>query len=363
MSDDLGVIRRRLLQFAEGEAQASPLYAHLAGQAAGDDEVMGLLAAAPPDEARPTLLLAVAHRLLAASPVHPLSRYYPSMGGFDGVDAQTWPTFRSFLLERADAVRELCRTRFTQTNEVQRAALVYPVIADIAKRARSPIALLEVGCSAGLLLGMDRYRYEYLFDGERFAAGPAKAPVGLHCAINGRGFTAPPKKLAIGGRIGLDRAPVDLTDEDQLAWLEACIWTDQLDRVRLLHTAAAAQRRDPPELVAGDAVNDLPAVAARLPAELPLVVLTSHTVIYFAEPRRAEFVAALGELARERPLWWVSSGPYEGGMDLVALGRDELSYRNSGQSTLAVTQWVDGAPQARVVAQHHHHGKRMTWLG
>ncbi|MGH3467845.1 MAG: DUF2332 family protein, partial [Thermocrispum sp.] len=96
---------------------------------------------------------------------------------------------------------------------------------------------------------------------------------------------------------------------------------------------------------------------------LPLVVLTSHAVIYFAEPRRAEFVAALGELARERAVRWVASGPYEGGIDLVAPGRDELSYRASGQSTLAVTQWVDGTPQARVVAQHQHHGKRMIWLG
>ncbi|MGH3431679.1 MAG: DUF2332 family protein, partial [Thermocrispum sp.] len=199
MSDDLELIQRRLRTFAESEAQASPLYAHLAAQIAEDDEVAGLLAAAPLDEARPVLLLAVAHRLLAADPVHPLSRYYPSIGGFDGVDGQTWPVFRGFLMERADAVRELCRTRFTQTNEIQRAAVLYPVIAGVATRARSPIALLEVGCSAGLLLGLDRYRYDYLFAGERFAAGPAKAPVGLHCAVTaaaGAGFAAPPKKLA-----------------------------------------------------------------------------------------------------------------------------------------------------------------------
>lgn len=362
MSDELELIKRRLRTFADAEAAASPLYGLLAAGAAEDDEVAGLLAAAPIDEARPTLLLAVAHRLLAADPVHPLSRYYPTLSGFDGVDAETWPLFREFLLSRADAVRELCRTRYTQTNEVMRAALVYPAIAGVAKAARAPIALLEVGCSAGLLLGLDRYRYEYLYGGEKLTAGPAKAPVGLHCSVDGAAFPPPPKKLAIGARLGLDRAPVDLADEEQLAWLEACVWADQLDRVRLLRTAALAQRAAPPELLTGDAVDDLAAAAARLPAELPLVVLTSHAVIYFDKPRRAEFVAALGELARERPLWWVASGPYEGGIDLVAPGRDELSYRNSGQSTLAVTHWVDTTPQARILAQTHHHGRRMTWL-
>lgn len=359
---DLELIKRRLRTFADAESAASPLYGHLAAGAAEDDEVAGLLAAAPIDEARPTLLLAVAHRLLAADPVHPLSRYYPTLGGFDGVDAETWPMFREFLLSRAEAVRELCRTRFTQTNEVMRAALVYPAIAGVAKAVRLPIALLEVGCSAGLLLGLDRYRYEYLYGGEKFTAGPAKAPVGLHCSVDGAAFPPPPKKLAIGARLGLDRAPVDLADEEQLAWLEACVWADQLDRVRLLRTAALAQRAAPPEMLTGDAVDDLAAAAARLPAELPLVVLTSHAVIYFDKPRRAEFVAALGELARERPLWWVASGPYEGGIDLVAPNRDDLSYRNSGQSTLAVTHWTDNTPKARILAQTQHHGRRMTWL-
>jgi hypothetical protein len=361
--DPLAVVRQRLRTFAEAEAQTSPLYAHLAGQAAEDDEVAGLLLAAPLNHARPTLLLAAVHRLLAAAPVHPLSRYYPTMGGFDGVDDRTWPLFRSFVLERADEVRRLCATRFTQTNEVQRSALLYPAVAAVAKRARSPIALLEVGTSAGLLLGLDRYRYEYSFRADKFTAGPAKAALSLSCAVDGDGFTQPPKKLAVGARLGLDQAPVDLADEEQFAWLEACVWPDQLERVRLLHTAAAVQRRDPPELMTGDAVDDLPAAVGRLPGDLPLVVLTSHATTYLERPRREQFVATLTELARQRPLWWVASGPYESGIDLVVPGRDGLSYRASGLSTLAVTEWVDGQPRGRVLAQHAHHGKRMTWLG
>ncbi|SFQ18559.1 hypothetical protein SAMN05421810_10586 [Amycolatopsis arida] len=367
MSDLLAEIRHRLREFASTEAAgASPLYEHLAERAAEDDAVASLLAAAPPADARPTLLLAAAHRLVQAEPAHPLSRYYPSLGGSDGVDGQTWPLFRAFLLERADKVRELVSTRFTQTNEVRRAALLYPAVSLAARQAGGRVALLEVGCSAGLLLGLDRFNYRYHCPGgEQLVAGPAKAAVGLHCALEVAGGAAPPKlpkKLSVGARLGLDRAPVDAGDEEELAWLEACVWADQPERIRLLRTAALAQRKDPPELVAGDAVDDLAAAAGRLPAELPLLVITSHVLPYLPERRRVEFVGALRDLAVRRPLWWISDEGYEAAMAHVLPGRDDLALARTGRSVLGLATWVDGELRAQVLARTSSHGQRMTWV-
>lgn len=364
---DLDAVRRRLRRFAAHEAAGhSPLYEHLAAKAAEDDDVAALLTAASGNDAHATLLLAAAHRLIQADPIHPLSRYYPSLGGSDGVDADTWPLFRSFLLERADRVRELVRSRFTQTNEVGRAAVLYPAVAAVAKRAGGPVGLLEVGCSAGLLLGMDKFSYQYQCDGgEQLAAGPAKAAVGLHCALSlGEGATLPkvPKKLAVGARVGLDRSPVDASDEDELAWLEACVWADQPERVRLLRTAAAAQRKYPPDLVKGDAVADLDSAARRVPAELPLVVYTSHVLGYLPEQQRADFVDALRALAAERPLWWVTAEGYEGALQQVLPGREELSYGLTGQVSLGVVRWDGPVARAEVLALASTHGQRMTWL-
>ncbi|MFD9896487.1 DUF2332 domain-containing protein [Amycolatopsis sp. NPDC059027] len=364
----LDEIKRRLRTFAEVEARGvSPLYDHLATQAAEDDDVAGLLTDARGGEARGTLLLATAHRLVQADPIHPLSRYYPSVGGFDGVDADTWPLFRSFLLERAERAREIIGTRFTQTNEVRRAALLYPALAQVAKEAKR-FALLEVGCSAGLLLGLDRFAYRYQCDGgEQLVAGPAKASVGLHCAIDvAPGAVLPklPKKLTIGARAGLDRAPVDLRDEEELAWLEACVWADQPDRLRLLRTAAAEQARHTPELVAGDAVDDLDAAASRLPDALPLVVLTSHALAYLG-PRRAAFVEALAALAERRPVWWVSEEAYGVGLEAVLPGRDDLARDADGSGglcVLGVVRWEGGKPDAQALARTAPHGQRMTWL-
>ncbi|MDV6013880.1 DUF2332 domain-containing protein [Haloechinothrix sp. LS1_15] len=365
-SERLAELAERLRRFAENEAAGwSPLYEHLAAQAADDEDIAGLLTAAPAEQARPTLLFAAAHRLVQAEPLHPLSRYYPTLGGFDGVDRETWPLFREFLLERAERARELIAHRRTQTNEVGRAALLYPAVALAAKEAGGPVALLEVGCSAGLLLGMDRFSYRYLCDGgEQLTAGPAKASVGLHCSLEfgSAGMPHLPKKLRIGARIGLDSHPVDATDEEELAWLEACVWADQPERARLLRTAAHEQRKHPVELVAGDAVADLGATAARLPAELPLVVMTSHTLPYLPEQRREEFLAELTRLAGERPLWWVSEENYEVGLEHVSGQREDLAYDRTAQCTLGVVRWSGGSPRASILATTAPHGQRMTWL-
>jgi hypothetical protein len=365
---DVERLQHRLRVFAQTIAPgASPLYAHLAEKAADDPEVAGLLTATSAEFANATLLLAAVHRVLQAEPVHELTNYYPSLGGSFGVDDGTWPLFRTFVLERADAIRKLIATRTTQTNEVRRAALLYPAVAIAA--ARRPVGLLEVGCSAGLLLNLDRYGYRYQTEqAGQLVAGPAKPAVGLHCALElapGAALPTIPKKLAVGARVGLDRAPVDLADEEQYAWLEACIWADQPDRARLFSAAARAQRTARPELVAGDAIEDLPAVAARIPAELPLVVLTSSALFYLPKQRRPDFIAAVGELAAHRPVSWVSHDEYEAGLRYLLPDRDDLRRQADNApsfGTLGLVRWEDGRPIARALARCTWHGERMTWL-
>lgn len=362
-------IQHRLRTFAStAAARVSPLYAHLAEAAADDVEVAGLLTAAEDQFATPTLLFAAAQRMLQAEPFHELTNYYATLGGAYGVDAGTWPMWRSFVLQRAEKTRELIATHTTQTNEVRRAAQVYPAVALAAREARGPVALLEVGCSAGLLLGLDRYSYRYQVEqAGQVTGGPAKAPLGLHCALHlGPGATVPdiPRKLSVGARIGLDRSPVDLADEDAAAWLEACIWADQPDRTRLFLAAAALQRRDPPELVVGDAVDDLAATVDRLPAGMPVVVLTSLALLYLPDPRRREFIAALAGVAAGRPLWWVSHEEYRAAMSYLVPGRADL-VAGPGEPSFGVVglvNWVGGEPVARALATSSWHGERLRWL-
>ncbi|MBC6450388.1 DUF2332 domain-containing protein [Actinokineospora xionganensis] len=369
MTVSLEEIRQRLRRFAESEAAgASPLYEHLAARAAEDDAVAGLLTSAQPGFGHPTLLLAAVHRALQAEPFHELVNYYPSMGGTYGLDAGTWPLFRSFVVERSEKIRALIAAHTTQTNEVRRAALLYPAVALAAKQAKAPVGLLEVGCSAGLLLDLDRYAYRYQTEqAGQVVAGPTKTALGLHCALElAPGATLPviPKKLAVAAKVGLDRDPVDLGDEDAAAWLEACIWADQPERQRLFSTAAAMQHKSPPELVQGDAVADLARAAGRIPADVPLVVITSSVLSYLPEADRAAFAEAVAALAETRPLWWVSNESYAAALTYVLPGRDELVTAESETAlgVLGLTTWSQGRPEAVALARTAPHGERLLWL-
>ncbi|MEU4743601.1 DUF2332 domain-containing protein [Actinosynnema sp. NPDC023658] len=357
----LDLVRQRLAGFAQREAHGvSPLYEHLAAHAAEDPEVAGLLTAAPERFAHGTLLLAAAHRLVQAEPFHELSNYYPSLGGTYGADDSTWPLFRQFVLDRADRMRELIATRSVQTNEVRRATLLYPALA----RVKGPVGLLEVGCSAGLLLGIDQYGYRYQTQqAGQLVAGPAKAALGLHCALElapGAELPKIPKTVKVAAKVGLDRAPADLADEDTYAWLEACVWADQPERLRLFGVAATVQRKSPPRFVVGDAVADLAEAAALVPEDLPLVVLTSSVLAYLPGE---EFVRAMREL--DRPAWWLSHEGYAAGLAHVLPERTDLrpGPDEPAHGVVGLVRFEDGEVRsAQALAKTAMHGQRLVWL-
>ena len=157
---------------------------------------------------------------------------------------------------------------------------------------------------------------------------------------------------------------MDLEDEDAVAWLEACVWADQPERQRLLTTAVGLLRKDPPPVVAGDAVDDLASAAERVPESVPLVVLTSNVLPYLAEARRREFVAALAEVAARRPTWWVSHESYEAGLSLILPDRGDLAPGPGAPAfgVLGLTTWEAGRPKTAVLGRTAMHGERLTWL-
>jgi hypothetical protein len=159
--------------------------------------------------------------------------------------------------------------------------------------------LIEVGASAGLNLRLDRYWYRY--DDE--SVGLASSSVQLEPRLEGAlapSFAMPD----VVWRRGLDRRPVDVTDDAAVTWLRACVWPEQRWRADLLEAAVDDARRDPPIVVAGDAVADLPDLVAAAPDDAALCIV--HTAVLNYLPDRAGFVSLLQELGRQRPLWWVS---------------------------------------------------------
>ena len=150
-------------RFATLEARgASPLYERLALGVADDEGLLALAAQARPEQPAPNVLFASVHLLLLSGVRDDLAAFYPSITDPASARGDPFPHFRRFCHEHADAIAEVLRERRVQTNVVERCGLLLPAFGIIARRSGGkPLALVEVGASAGLNLLWDRYSFDY----------------------------------------------------------------------------------------------------------------------------------------------------------------------------------------------------------
>lgn len=222
---------------------------------------------------------------------------------------------RTWLLTAWPDVEREMRARATQTNEPRRCATLVPTLAAID----GPVALVEVGASAGLCLYPDRYSYLYTSpDGVRTRLDPADGPseVLLPCDIEGpvpaglpSAVTSPvPARLPdIVWRAGIDLNPLDVRDPGDLAWLEALVWPEHADRVETLRAAARVVAADPPRLVRADLLTGVADLVAAAPAEATVVVQSSAVLYYLTPAELAQFTATMEHLRRTRGVVWLSN--------------------------------------------------------
>lgn len=283
--------------FAVREAAGnSPTYEQLAHAVAASPEVIDLLDTLPEDKRQPNLLFASTRAL----------------GG--PVDAPG--AFTEWVVVNWDALAATMRDRLTQTNEPRRCATLLPVLSAF----EGPLALLEVGASAGLCLYPDRWQYRY---GDT-AIGDPGAPL-LTCEPVGP-FTPPTRLPEVTWRAGIDLNPLDVTDRDDTGWLEALIWPEQTERRDRLHQAITIARDDPALLVAGDLNDDLAALAAQAPDDATLVIYHSAVLTYVSPEERQRFVDQVTALPGH---WICNEGP--GVLPAVAAqvpaGREDTQHR------------------------------------
>ncbi len=268
------------LRFASFEARGeSPCYQRWAAGVAADPALIGLLDELPGPKRQPNLLFAAARYL--------------------GIPPGSFGNFRAELLTRWPQVREIILSKRTQTNETGRCAVLLPLLAALPQ----PLALLEVGASAGLCLYPDRFSYQY---GHLARIDPPAGPgaVLLSCAIDGPVPvpvpTAPPRVI---WRAGIDLNPLDVADPEQMRWLETLVWPEQDDRRQRLAAAIEVARSDPPHLVAGDLNACVQDLAGQAPDDATLVIFHSSVLSYLDDHGRAAFTATV----RDLPGYWISN--------------------------------------------------------
>lgn len=250
---------------------------------------------------------------------------------------------RAVFREHADAILAFIE-HTPQTNEVGRSGVLIGGFLTIAERTHLPLALFEIGASAGLNLLPDRYRYR--LGGAEW--GPKAAPLLLAPDWSG---PPPPVKapLKVVTRAGCDVNPIDLKNAAERERLRSYVWPDQPERMRRLDAAIGAALG---ETFTVDRADAAAWVEAEIPVTAPpanVVRTLFHSIVWGYLPpsvreRIQSHVETAGAAATEsQPLAWL---------------RFELDTAR-GEAVLLLTQWPGGREEQ--LASAHPHGTFVRW--
>jgi hypothetical protein len=363
---ELARISQQYRDYARFElaTHGSPIYAAICARLADDPAIGGLALAAQPGFRTPLILLAAVHDLLLGGLRHPLADYYPSLAGARArpIDDGLYPAFADLVSRHRDEVERRVATRTTQTNEARRTVVLVPPLGLVARQAALPLALLEVGPSAGLNLLPERYGF--VIGG--VPVGQRSSPVQISCEVQGTLRPPLPDPMpTVAWRSGLDLNPLDIREPDTVAWLRALIWPEHTDRMAILDAAVAVARQDPPLLTRGDLVDDLPQLAAAAPRRAALVVTDTWVLAYVTSEKRLAFVRTLRDLAaaQDRAVWLICC---EGQAVTASLELDLVDAPPDGSGGFSVLSLhrfdPDGGSMHDLLAECHAHGRWMRWL-
>lgn len=306
---------------------------------------MDFVRSLPTHAHQPNLLLAAMHERVLQGLEPDLSHFY---SGDKSGDAGH--LFVKAVLGSREYLEPILATRFTQTNEIGRVAIIAPALASIP--TRDNLTLIDVGTSAGLTLRLDDCFIDY---GSHGALGPHDSKVRVNSEVlSGH---PPRQSVPIGRRIGIDRHILNPSNKGDARWILACVWPDtgRLDRTRAALELAVSR---PSELIEGDALETLSGILSSVQG--PIVVTTTWVVAYMDAEYRTRLSAELMAASKERDIYWISAeapgvvshlqevsppqveGPLPSVVGLVIFAKGEIA-------------------DSRVLAHAHSHGSWIWW--
>ena len=281
-------------------AGTSPLYERVAVALSESEEALRAIEAAPSRKRHPTVILAALHDLALAGHAPALAAAYAAADGDAAASAAI-----DTLLRMTDAVAAVAVRRPARSDETGHGAVLYPAIAEAARRVgANAVGLIDVGCS------------------------------------------------------GVDLDPVDVTDADAARWLRACVWPGQPERVATLEAEMALAATAPRLLLRGDAVEVLPDAFTQMPAGALPVVTTTWALSHFPLERRLRFLHRLGDAAAGRAVAWVSAEGVGVAPAIPTFG----DRRASGHSIIGLAVFGQSALRAEAIGRCRSQGRLLAWL-
>lgn len=310
-------------------------------------------------QAGPLRLVGAAHRLALSGAAPDWASSLPSCDGSppddDGTLRDAW---LSLVAAHGDELRAGL-TREVQTNEVGRSAGLGLALASTGFET---CRLIELGCSGGLNLRLDRFRIDLgeLILGDRESqlritpemvgrvvvgrelAGSESAGSGLGASGLGGGRDLQLGLPLITERIGIDPNPIDATTEEGRWTLSSFVWPDQVARFKRLTAALRIADECPASLVRTD--DTVGALSAALETTGPRAVQHSIVWQYIPTSVRWEITATIESAGRnatvDSPLSWIRYEP------------DEW---DRSRAAIWLRTWPGGAD--RLIAHVDYHGR------
>lgn len=248
----------------------------------------------PRGQSLPLRLAGGLHALVLNGAAPDLAAVYPPFAGGDlgGRVAQALSDHAAFL---ADWIKSP-----PQTNETGRSAVLIAGACEVAAQTGLPLVLSELGASAGLNLGFDRYALKI---GQQ-TWGDAQSPLCLR--PDWRGARPVGAAFRVVQRQGVDLDPLD-PSRDHLRLL-AYVWPDQADRLHRMRVALSLAKAGD-QIAKGDAADW---IEMRLTQpQQGACHMVFHTVAhqYFPKSSQARIRRAMeragARATRDAPLAWL----------------------------------------------------------
>lgn len=338
---DNEALSKTFLNFAEKECKGSSLlYEYLSIKVSRDAEILTICKNAGVGQPIPNLLFGAVHYLLLKGREHPLKEFYPSIVSNPKPYRDSFKFFRDFCFDYRKEIESILKTRLVQTNEVRRCAYLYPTFCTIYEQVKKPLALIEIGTSAGLQLLWDKYSYSYE---QNDLYGNMDSKLNITAEIRGENtpilHLMPPP---VSTRIGIDLNIIDLNNEDDKLWLKSLIWTEHKERLFMFEEAARYIKEAPVRLFDGDGISLLPEFVDDISKDSVICIFHTHVANQMPLEKKKQLLQTVEEVGKNRDVFHI--------------------YNNIQDRYLHLDYYLDGIESKNTIAETEGHGKWFEWF-
>lgn len=343
---DTEYLKERFLSFAETECKGnSHLYYGLSLQIANDAELLNIALNTRQGQPIPNIFFAAIHYLLLKNQDNELAKYYPS------IQRNFYPEipfdiFKTFCLANINEIKKIISTRIVQTNVITRCSYLMPIFSKLIKEENKPTTIIDIGTSAGLTLNFDKYQY---WNNDKKVFGQSNVIVKSKI-IDSEAPTIFNISHPIT-KIGIDQNLIDPTDKDEILWLKALVWTDQIERFVAIDEALKIDELKKIKFIQANTVSDFKKVILRTDKTQNLIIYATHVLYQFPQRLKDEFYFMLEEVGQIRDFYFLS----------VESIKSLLEKYKSKETVIELTSYKHKHKTEIFIAETNGHGNWIKW--